>query len=86
MKLTKLITQEQFEDLKSGDKLLVEWSDYWTKQHGNGLKLYKFRKMINKCEVLLTGLKKNHYFNYTRYINFNRSGKIKDVYLIEKED
>lgn len=70
MNIKKLETREDFESLKKGDKLLVEWSDYWLSHTSNAKKVMLYSIYQNKAsdKEIICQIKGNHYFNYEKYL------------------
>ena len=91
MKLIKLTKQEEFEELKKGDLILVEWDDYTVKHNpaiDKKVMVYKIFE-VKKPEThgyseIICQKKGNQYFNYLRYIE-GLSGAL-DVRKIEVSD
>lgn len=71
MNIKRLETTEDFESLKKGDKILVEWSDYWLSHATNAKKVMLYNIYQNKTsdKEIICQLKGNHYFNYEKYLN-----------------
>lgn len=79
MKLIKLKTQDQFEELKKGDILLIEWSDFFVKhsQYGGECdKLMKYKVVENKkpYDEIILRTKGNHYMNWKMYLGLDTIG------------
>lgn len=71
MKFIKLTEKNQFEELKRGDLIIVEWSNYYV-EHVQGVKkimsynIYENKKI---CNEIICQRRYNHYFNYNMYLN-----------------
>jgi len=66
MKLIKLETLEQFEELKIGDFIIVKWSDYNIKHNEGMEKIMSYSIVENRKSnnEIICRIKGNHYFNY----------------------
>jgi len=81
-KLTKL---EEFQSLKAGDRIVVEWFEWF-----KGLKqiMYFEIPMVQHFEnEIICNTKSNIYFNYKMHLGLDRIGvntsNAKEVFLIE---
>lgn len=88
MKLEKLKNLKQFQKLKRGQQILVEWSDYFVKHHDNADKnmLYKIYKHKKEQTEIICQLKGNHYFNYNMFLGLDtpsiNTSQALNVYLV----
>lgn len=70
MKLKKLTTIEEFENLKPGDIVVVEYDEkqpYWNREM-QGIKSYNIHSVKTRQKELILQIKNNHYFNYEMYL------------------
>ena len=85
MQVREINTVEEFESLKRGDMLLIEWSDEFVKHHPKSKKidLYTiFKVSLNDHEVICR-MKGNHYFNYNLYLD-NKSCAVKVLRVLKE--
>ena len=89
LKFIKLETLEQFEALKKGDYLVVEWSDSSVRHTPNQKKIMKYKVYENKARQneIICRLKGNHFFNYMMFLGLDTLGvntsQALDIYKIE---
>lgn len=86
MQLKKLTTIEEFENLKQGDIVVVEYDEkqpYWNKKM-QGIKSYNIHSVKTRQKELILQIKNNHYFNYEMYLN--GTSVVKNAYIILKND
>lgn len=82
MRIARLKTIEQFENLKKRDLILVKWSDYKAK-HDKGCKkvmLYKIYENKKIDHEIICQKRNNHYFNYLMYLA--NESQAKQVYSV----
>ena len=70
MKIELLNTIEQFKEIKKGDSILVEWSDYYVRHTPKAKKIMFYSIYLNKDShsEIICQIKENHYFNYEMYL------------------
>lgn len=85
MKLVRLTTREQFENLKKDDLILVKWWVFFVRHHEGAREKMCYNIFENKARSneIICRYKGNHYFNYELFLE-NRSNA-EEVYLIEEE-
>lgn len=90
MGITELNNLSQFEQLKRGQQILVQWSNFFVRHHdkAENIMLYKIYKHKPEQNEIICRLKNNHYFNYKMFLgldtlDINTSQAVK-IYLIEE--
>ena len=85
MQIREINTVEEFENLKRGDMLLIEWSDYFVKHHPKSKKieLYSIYKVYPNNHEVICRMKDNHYFNYNLYLD-NKSCAVKVLRVLKE--
>lgn len=70
MKIQKLETLKELENLKKGDCILVGWSENFTDHMKDAKKIMLYYIVQNKkeCEEIICKMPTNHYFNYKLYL------------------
>lgn len=86
MKITRIGKIEQFEKLKKGDFVLVEWNDYAVKHDKKrkkimGYNIIEFKRDAHEIILRKAG---NHYFNYEMVIEGRSSAS--EVLLVEMKN
>lgn len=70
MEFILLESEEQFEDLKKGDFIIVKWSENWVSHTPKAKEIMMYSIIENKKsdkEIICTK-KDNHYINYKMYL------------------
>lgn len=68
MKITKLETKEQFDQLKKGDLVIAEWKDYAKESKDSPITSTKIWGINGNYELILNS-RTNSYFCINRYLN-----------------
>lgn len=81
MNFTKLETAEQLQQLKKGDRVLVEWR-YGSREYktGNAVQFYRVHSINTKNEVILKP-RSNIWFDIDQYLN--KDSVALEVWLVE---
>ncbi len=74
-KLKRLDTQEQFNDLKKGQEIVVLWKE-GSDEHRRGNKVGKYKMVkVSDSNELILKVQGNVYFNITMYLNGESSAE-----------
>ena len=88
MNIKKLTTLEEFEQLKVGDTILVQWRE--TRKTMKKLMVYEIPRVCHNFDEIICNIKQNTYFNYKMHLGLDTLGvctsNARGVWLIESED
>lgn len=81
MQIKKLETLEEFQNLKKGDTILVEW--YRDPYKSRRIELYEIPMTQHQEDEIICNKRQNLYFNYR--LHLANESNTKEVYLIKSE-
>ena len=82
MELKRLFKGEDFQKLKKGDMIIVEWDKTGTGKRGKKIIMYQIYEVKHSLHEIICRYNGNHYFNYRMFME--RRSCANDVWEVKE--